>query len=316
MFFYILVLTANREKYNGKWEGDMANTGLQDKVALVTGANHGIGAATALAFAKEGAKVFIHYLRLSPEEYGGISLEEVDKATKPGRGLYFGQLSRSAGDVVRAIQDQGGECESWESDLSDPENIPRLFDRAEARFGQVDILVNNAAHDRCDTFIPPSEFEKEPLFLGEYPMRTISAESHDEHFAVNTRAVALMMEEYARHHISRKAAWGRIVNISTDGAYAHASNVSYGASKFAVESYSRAAAYELGPYGITVNVISPGAVQTGWMTAELEKTIAEKYPLRRVGTPEDIANAVIFFASEQAEWVTGQVLYVGGGNRM
>jgi 3-oxoacyl-[acyl-carrier protein] reductase len=200
--------------------------------------------------------------------------------------------------------------------LSEPENIPRLFDRVEERFGQVHILVNNAAHARHDTFIPRSELEKEPLFLGEYPMRTISAESHDEHFAVNTRAVALMMEEYACRHISRKAAWGRIVNISTDGAYAHASNVSYGASKFALESYSRAAAYELGPYGITINVISPGAVQTGWMTAELEKTIAESYPLRRVGTPEDIANAVIFFASEQAGWITGQVLHVGGGNRM
>jgi len=72
----------------------------------------------------------------------------------------------------------------------------------------------------------------------------------------------------------------------------------------------------LGPYGITVNVISPGAVQTGWMTPQLEKEIAASYPLRRIGQPEDIANAVIFMASEQANWVTGQVLHVGGGNRM
>jgi 3-oxoacyl-[acyl-carrier protein] reductase len=294
----------------------MTKTGLKDKVALVTGANHGIGAATALAFAKEGAKVFIHYLRLSPEEYGGISQEEADKATEPGRGLYYGKLSRSAEEVLRVIHDLGGECESWEADLADPEKVPHLFDKAEKAFGQVDIVVNNAAHDRCDTFIPQTEREKNPLFLGEYPMRTISAESHDEHFAVNTRAVVLMMEEFARRHIARKATGGRIINISTDGAYAHASNVSYGASKFAVESYSRAAAYELGPYGITVNVISPGAVQTGWMTPALEKAIAGGYPLRRIGKPEDIANAVIFFASEQADWITGQVLHVGGGNRM
>jgi 3-oxoacyl-[acyl-carrier protein] reductase len=294
----------------------MAKTGLQDKIALVTGANHGIGAATALAFVKEGAKVFIHYLRLSPVEYGGISQEEVDNATESGRGFYFGQLSLSADKVVKAIQDLGGECESWESDLADPENVPRLFDKAEERFGQVDIVVNNAAHDRPDTFIPQSELEKDPLFLGEYSMRTLAAESHDEHFAVNSRAVALMMEEFASRHIDRKAAWGRIINISTDGAYAHASNVSYGASKFAVESYSRAAATELGPFGITINVISPGAVQTGWMTPELEKAIADSYPLRRIGKAEDIANAVIFFASEQAGWITGQVLHVGGGNRM
>ncbi|UCE39841.1 MAG: SDR family oxidoreductase [Candidatus Aminicenantes bacterium] len=294
----------------------MVKTGLKDKVALITGANHGIGAASSLAFAKQGAKVFLHYLRLSPEEYGGISQEEVDKATEPGRGFYFGQISQSAEKVIGAIRDEGGECESWESDLADPENVPQLFDKAEERFGQVDIVVNNAAHDRCDTFIPLSELEKDPLFLGEYPMRTITAESHNEHFAVNTRAVVLMIEEFARRHIDRKADWGRIINISTDGAYAHASNVSYGASKFAVESYSRAAACELGPYGITINVISPGAVQTGWMTPELEKAVAGDYPLRRFGKPEDIANAVIFFASDQAAWITGQVLHVGGGNRM
>jgi 3-oxoacyl-[acyl-carrier protein] reductase len=297
-------------------EGEMATTGLEDKVVLVTGANHGIGAATALAFAKKGAKVFIHYLRLSPEEYGGISQEEADKATEPGRGFYFGRLSRSAEEVIKAIRDLGGECESWESDLADPKNVPQLFDKAEERFGLVDIVVNNAAHDQFDTFIPQSELEKDPMFLGEYPMRTISAESHDEHFAVNTRAVVLMMEEFARRHLAKKATWGRIINISTDGAYAHASNVSYGASKFAVESYSRAAAHELGPFGITINVISPGAVQTGWMNAEVEKTIAKNYPLRRVGKPEDIAKAVIFFASEQADWITGQVLHVGGGSRM
>jgi 3-oxoacyl-[acyl-carrier protein] reductase len=147
-------------------------------------------------------------------------------------------------------------------------------------------------------------------------MQFLTAQTHDAHFQVNSRAVALMMAEYAKRCISRKAQWGRIINITTDGARCHASNVSYGASKYATESYTRSAAMELGPYGITVNVISPGAVQTGWMPAELEKEIAGKYPLRRIGKPEDIAEAVIFFASDQAEWITGQVLQVGGGNRM
>ncbi len=294
----------------------MVDTGLKDRVALITGGNHGIGAATAVAFTEQGAKVFLNYLRLDPEEYGGISREEVDRATEPGRGFYYGRLETSAEEAMKTIRDLGGECDSWEADLSDPGNIPRLFDKAEEKFGYVDILVNNAAHDRCDTFIPRSELSKSPNFLGEYPMRTISAESHDEHFAVNTRAAVLLIEEYARRHIERKSKRGRIINITTDGAYAHPSNVSYGASKYAVESYSRAAAYELGPYGITVNVISPGAVQTGWMTREIEKSIAENYPLRRIGRPEDIAHAVIFFASRQADWITGQVLHVGGGNKM
>ncbi len=294
----------------------MVDTGLEDRVALVTGGNHGIGAATAVAFAKEGVRVFINYLRLTPEEYGGISREEADTASDPGRGFYYRTLEQSADEVMKTMRDLNGECESWEADLADPRNISVLFDRAEGRFGKVDILVNNAAHDRCDTFIPQSELARSPNFLGEYPMKTISAESHDEHFAVNTRAVVLLIEEYARRFIERKLSWGRIINITTDGAYAHPSNISYGASKYAVESYSRAAAFELGPYGITVNVVSPGAVQTGWMTKELEESIAESYPLRRIGRPEDIAHAVVFFASQQADWITGQVLHVGGGNKM
>jgi len=125
-----------------------------------------------------------------------------------------------------------------------------------------------------------------------------------------------MMAEYAKRHIARHAEWGRIVNITTDGSRCHESNVSYAASKHSIESYTRSAAVELGPYGITVNAISPGAVQTGWIPPPMEKEIAAQYPLRRIGRPEDIARAALFFASNQAEWITGQVLQVGGGNVM
>lgn len=294
----------------------MLDTGIKDKVVIVTGANHGIGAATAMAFAREGAKVFITYLRLSPSEYGGMDEGETKKAGEPGRAFYYGKLTQSADAVMQAIRNSGGTCMSWEADLADPRNIPALFDRAEEAFGGVDILVNNAAFDQLDTFIPEKELAKNPLFAGEYPMKTISADSVDKHFAVNSRAVALLMSEFACRYSMRKARWGRIINISTDGAYAHPSNVSYGASKLAMESYSRAAAYEVGPHGITVNVVSPGAVQTGWMAPEVAESLAKNYPLRRIGQPEDIAAAVIFFASRQADWITGQVLHVGGGNRM
>jgi 3-oxoacyl-[acyl-carrier protein] reductase len=294
----------------------MLDTGLKDKVAIVTGANHGIGAATAVAFAREGAKVFITYLRLSPSEYGGVDDIEAGKAVEPGRAYYYKTLTQSADAVMKVIQDSGGTCLSWETDLAEPKNILELFDRVEEAFGSVNILVNNAAFDQLDTFIPEKELAKNPFFASEYPMKTISADSVDKIFAVNSRAVALLMNEFAQRHIRRNADLGRIINISTDGAYAHPSNVSYGASKLAMESYTRAAAYELGPYGITVNVISPGAVQTGWMPSEITEALEKSYPLRRVGEPEDIANAVLFFASKQADWITGQVLHVGGGNKM
>jgi 3-oxoacyl-[acyl-carrier protein] reductase len=293
----------------------MINTGLKDKVVIVTGANHGIGAATAIAFVQEGAKVFINYLRQSPELYGETK-ENADRATAPGRAYYCKILSQSAERVISKINDLGNKCYAWEADLSDPNNIPKMYDLAEKNLGNVNIVVNNAAFDNPDTFIPQKELEKNPLFADEYILHSITSNSHDEHFAVNSRAVALMIAEYAKRHVKRNSKWGRIINVTTDGARCHASSVSYGASKYAIESYTRSAAIELGPYGVTANVISPGAVQTGWIPKEIEKKLAESYPLRRIGKPEDIGKAIIFFASEQADWITGQVLYVGGGNRM
>jgi len=293
----------------------MINSGIEGKTVIVTGANHGIGACTAIAFAQEGARVLITYLRQSPELYGETQAN-VDQATVQGRAYYCREIGQSAEHVVKEIRALDGDCTAWEADLSDPNTIPKLFDKAEERWGAVDVIVNNAAFDTPDTFLPQPVLDKDPVFVEEYYLKPLTAHTHDAHFHVNSRAVALMMSEYAKRHIARKAQWGRIINITTDGARCHASNVSYGASKFAIESYTRSAATELGPYGITVNVISPGAVQTGWIPAELEKEIAATYPLRRIGKPEDIAKAVIFFASDQAEWITGQVLQVGGGNRM
>jgi len=124
------------------------------------------------------------------------------------------------------------------------------------------------------------------------------------------------MAEFARRHIAYGASSGRIVNISTDGAHCFPSEVSYGASKAALEAYSRSAAAELGRYGITVNVASLGPIQTGWITPELEAQCVTKTPLGRIGTPEDVADVVTFLASEQARWLTGQTLFVGGGHRM
>ena len=118
------------------------------------------------------------------------------------------------------------------------------------------------------------------------------------------------------HRDGRGARWGRIINVSTDASHCFPTEVGYGASKAALESLSRTAAVELGPYGITVNIVSPGPIQTAWITPELDKGIAQSAPLGRVGLPDDVADVVVFLASEQARWLTGQLLYVGGGHRM
>jgi 3-oxoacyl-[acyl-carrier protein] reductase len=124
------------------------------------------------------------------------------------------------------------------------------------------------------------------------------------------------MAEYGRRHASRGADWGRVVNVSTDSADCFPGEVSYGASKAALESYSRSAAMELGPYGITVNVVAPGPIQTGWIPLEAEESIVETIPLGRMGRSDDVADVIVFLASDQARWVTGQRLFVGGGHRV
>jgi len=180
------------------------------------------------------------------------------------------------------------------------------------------VLVNNAADYLADTFLPEKTLEGCDFALWEHgpSMATISADSHDRHFAVNTRAVALMMSEFARRHIEQKRSWGRIINVSADCSWGCPGEISYRASKHALESYSRSAAAELGPFGITVNIVSPGPIQTGYITPQLEEKLIGDIPLRRVGQPEDVADVIVFLASEKARWVTGQLLCVHGGHRM
>jgi 3-oxoacyl-[acyl-carrier protein] reductase len=272
--------------------------GLKDKVALVTGGNNpfGIGASIARTLASHGAAVFI-------------------QSQEPGLPFFFEQQAKTADEVVASIRESGGKAESWEADLREAEKVHSLFEQAEEAFGQVDILVNNAADYAADTFVPATDSEETELWEGGPTTSTIDAESHDRHFAANSRAAVLLMASFARRIIERGTNWGRIINISADCAWGCPKEVSYRASKYALESYSRSAAAELGPYGITVNAVSPGPVQSGYMSPQMEKAVQD-IPMRRVGRPDDIANAVVFFASEQAGWTTGQVLFVHGGHRM
>jgi 3-oxoacyl-[acyl-carrier protein] reductase len=229
---------------------------------------------------------------------------------------YDTNRARSADEVVQAIRASGGQAEAVEADLADDATIPLLFDRAEALFGAIDILVNNADHCEQNTFIPTSQLGPMVVAPDGYPTLTITAETIHRHFAVNSRAVALLMAEYARRRIEQGKHWGRIITISTDGAPGFPGTISYGASKYAAESYTRAAAIELGKYGITSNIVSPGPIQTGWITPELEEHIVAETPLGRVGQPEDVAGVIVFLASEQGRWVSGQMISVSGGRRM
>jgi 3-oxoacyl-[acyl-carrier protein] reductase len=272
----------------------------------VTGANHGIGAATAKALAAEGARVFITYFRMIPAVI-------TDTPDEGGELLYAITRSLSAEMVLRDIRDAGGRAEAWETDLSDPEIIPKLFDRAEKAFdAPVEVVVNNAAYWEPDTFQPIKMTAQ--LWPPSEATFILNETSLDRHMMINARATALIMQEYARRHVARRAHWGRIINLSTDGAHCFPGEVSYGASKAALESLSRSAAAELGPFGITVNVVSPGPTQTGWISPELERELSAQTPLGRVGLPEDLADVIVFLASEQARWVTGQLMHVGGGH--
>ena len=134
----------------------------------------------------------------------------------------------------------------------------------------------------------------------------------DDTFAVNVRGSLLMMREFVAH----RGAGGRIVNISTDAAQVFAGQITYGASKATLEALTRSVALEVGKYGITVNCVAPGPTQTGWIDAELEKAVVPLIPRGRLIRPEEIAETILFLASEQAAMLTGQVIKVSGGHAL
>jgi 3-oxoacyl-[acyl-carrier protein] reductase len=265
--------------------------GLNGRVALVTGANQGIGAAAAKALAAHGVAVLLTYLRLDPGEHAGEAFPAA-----------YGQ-ARAAGaeQVARQIRDGGGTAETVEADLADPAVPARLFDRAEAALGPVEILVNNASGWLADTFLP---VERDRFGRR---LRPVDAAGHDRQFAVDARAPALLIAELARRHIRRGASWGRIIGLTSGGPGGFPEEVSYGAAKAAQENYTMAAAQELGRYGITSNMIHPPVTDTGWVTPAVQQAVAAS-PLGHVAHPDEVAEVIVLLASHQARHITGQVI--------
>ncbi len=270
----------------------MVDYGLKDKVAVITGANNpwGIGATTALAFAREGAKVALLYKKV-PRPF------DADKTDRNGADRYYAANAGDADAVECKLKEMNADYIVIESDISDEESVKEIYSAVLQKYGQVDILVNNAATDDetgCDT------------------IETITQNVIDDTFAVNVRGSILMTREFIRH----RGDYGRIINISTDAAQIFAGQITYGASKATLEALTRSIALEAAKYGVTVNCVAPGPTQTGWIDEDFEKVVIPLIPMGKLIQPEDIAETILFLASEQARMITGQVIKVSGGKSL
>lgn len=250
---------------------------FQGKTVIVTGAAHGFGRAIALAFAQRGATV-----------WGCDILGEALEQTR------------------QLCLDAGGKCEVRVVDVMQREAVFEFVEEVLAEHERVDILVNNAGG-----------------VLGQVgrPLEEISQDDWDAIYAVNTRAAFFFAQAVAP---SMKAAqWGRIINISSGAGLGISLTgiQAYASAKAAQIGLTRQLAHELGAWHITVNNIAPGFVRSNPTTEKQwqaygeagQQALIENIALKRLGTPEDIAHGVLFFASDYARWITGQVLSIDGG---
>lgn len=246
---------------------------LKDKVAIVTGSGQGIGRGIAERFSKEGARIVI-------ADINDITLRKAEA-----------ELKASYGGEVLAVQ----------ADLGQADQVERMFETIVATYGTVDVLVNNAAWA-----VPTAHFLDMTVDFWDTVIRT------------NLRSVFLC----SRHAVKIMADQnkpGSVVHISSFGAVrAHREMTAYDAAKGGIESLTRAMAVDLALWGIRVNAVGPGLTATPAVTdylptLEKQKRLLDTIPLERLGQPSDIAAAVLFFASAESSYVTGQILYVDGG---
>lgn len=252
---------------------------FQGKVAVVTGGSRGIGRGISEMFAREGAKVVVNY---SPE-------------------ADFGQFSGSAERLVVALREAGGDAVAYSADISKSAEVRELVLFTQEKYGRIDILVNNAG------VCPFSDF------------LDLTEEIWDQVFAVNLKGTFLCSQAAARVMLEQGIK-GRIICISSIGAVAGTTFQShYCPTKAGVNLFVKSIATALGPHGITVNAVMPGAILTDLSrpqflaSAEVERSYVDKIPVGRLGAPEDVAAAVGFLASNEASYINGATLVVDGG---
>ena len=245
---------------------------LENKVAVITGSSSGIGSAIAVAFAKEGAAVAVDY-RSHPDE---------------------------AKEIVEQVERFGGRAISVHADVSSPEDVKNLIQKAVEEFGRLDVMINNAGME-----------EKMPFL--ETPL-----DVWNKTIAVNLTGAWLGCQEAAKQMVSQGGS-GRILNISSvHEDLPMPTNSPYCATKGGLRMLMRTIAVELAPHNITVNNIAPGAVATP-MDAPLEEDankmqqLLSEIPLRRMGKPEEVAALAVYLASDDAAYVTGSTFVIDGG---
>lgn len=252
---------------------------LAGRVAIITGASRraGIGAAIARTLAAAGADILLTYFLpydVETSQLGGDA-HEVETLLTELRGL-----------GVRAY--------GLEANLRQPQTPRHIFDAAHALLGAPTILVNNACHSEAGGLL------------------ALDADQLDRHYTVNVRATVLLCQEFVRRWQGERG--GRIISITSGQGFGPMpGELAYVVTKAAIDAMTVTLAAELAGRGITVNAVDPGATDTGWMHDELRAAIAARTYLGRIGLPTDAANLVCFLASEQGEWITGQVVRSRGG---
>lgn len=245
--------------------------------ALVTGASRriGIGAAICRSLANSGANVaFTSFVDYDAGMYGA------DKADP---------------DLLLAeLQERGADAAHLPWDLESADQLPLLLDRAESEIGPLSILVNNAAWSTRDGW------------------QDLTAADLDRHYSVNARATAMLSVEFCRRFQGDRG--GRVINFSSGQELgAMSDELAYAMSKAAIVTFTRSLAPSVMDRGLTVNAVNPGVTDTGWITPDLQQTLMPMMPAGRFGTPEDAARVVTWLASDEAQWITGQVINSEGG---